>query len=159
MPLDLALTYRRELAAADLVWTGAGLGLDATPRSALLLSILADRRARADDLVRLLAHDEAAPASLSLRGGGAGDAVDARGERTGSRLWLLRDAKETAETRLKAERYATEAAAWLARRGLAPTAAAVWSTPPGAATPSLRLVVRAGAASIAINVAGNGAAA
>ncbi|MDO9501382.1 phage GP46 family protein [Falsiroseomonas sp.] len=154
MPHDLALTYRRELAAADLVWTGTGLGLDATPRSALLLSILADRRARPDDPVRLLAHDEAAPASLTLRGGSAGDAVDARGERTGSRLWLLRDAKETTQTRLSAERYATEAAAWLARRGLAVTAAAAWSTPPGAGTPRLRLVVRAGEASVAITAAG-----
>lgn len=154
MPLDIALTYRRELAAADLVWTGSGIGLDATPRSALLLSLLADRRARPDDPVRLLAHDEAAPASLGLRGGAAGDAVDARGERTGSRLWLLRDAKETNQTRLSAERYAAEATAWMARRGIRATATAAWATPEGAVSPRLRLVVRAGETTVGITAAG-----
>lgn len=149
MPLDLALAYRPELGAADLVWTGAGLGLDATPRSALLLSALADRRARADDPVRLLAHDPAAPASLELRGGAAGDAVDPRGERTGSRLWLLKWAKETAETRLRAEAYAAEAIAWLARRGLTVSAAAAWVAPQ-----RLRVTLRAGTTELAIGVGG-----
>ena len=152
MPLDLALTFRPELGCADLVWTGSGLGLDATPRSALLMSALAARRALADDPVRLLAHDPAAPASLELRGGSARDAIDPRGELVGSRLWLLRWAKDTSqprlngdETRLRAEEYAAECIAWLARRGLATAAAATWLR-----AGVLRVVARAGATQVAV---------
>lgn len=61
---------------------------------------------------------------LTARRGWAGDALDRRGERTGSRLWLLARAKDTEQTRRLAEGYAAEAIAWLARRGLAPQATA-----------------------------------
>jgi len=152
MPLDLALTFRPELGCADLVWTGAGLGLDATPRSALLASALADRRAKADDPVRLLAHDPAAPASLELRGGSPRDGIDPRGELAGSRLWLLKWAKDTSqaalngdETRKRGEEYAAECIAWLARRGLVTSATATWLR-----AGALRVVARAGATQVAV---------
>ena len=152
MPLDLALTYRPELGCADLVWTGSGLGLDATPRSALLMSALADRRARADDPVRLLAHDPAAPASLELRGGSPRDGIAPRGELVGSRLWLLKWAKDTSEaslrgdeTRTRAEAYAAECIAWLARRGLTTSATATWLR-----AGVLRILARADSAQVVV---------
>lgn len=99
--------------AGDLVAGGAGLVDDDTLRSAVLISLFSDRRAKADDRL---------PDDSGDRRGWLGDALAGiAGDRIGSRLWLLNREKQTEETRRRAAEYAREALAWLIEDGLAAT--------------------------------------
>ncbi|NUB13704.1 hypothetical protein GAY28_13925 [Azospirillum brasilense] len=71
--------------------------------TAILLSLFTDRQALADDVV---------PDGTSDRRGWWGDPD------LGSRLWLLDRAKQTEETRRRAEDYASEALYWLIEDGV-----------------------------------------
>jgi phage gp46-like protein len=125
MPADLALRKRTATGRIDLVVSPTGLVLDRSPASAMLFALLGQRRARPDDaLPASMPEDPAAPASLNARGGWAGDALDARGDLAGSRLWLLTRAKMP-EALQRAPALAAEALAPLSRRGITPTVAAV----------------------------------
>jgi phage gp46-like protein len=147
MPADLALRPNAATGRCDLVATPAGLVLDSSPLSAMLFALLTQRRARTDDrLPNTMPEDPAMPASLGARGGYAGDALDPRGELTGSRLWLLARAK-LPEARARAASMALEALAPLARRGLTPTASVAEAGPH-----RLRLTTRAGNNSLALPV-------
>ena len=115
---DLALRFDVAARRFDLALTGADLALDDTPATAMIVSLGTDRFARADDDLpaapSAVPEDASAPQVLSPRRGWVGDALDGAGRRIGSRLWLLERAKQTEETRRRAEIMATEALDWLA---------------------------------------------
>lgn len=91
--LDVALGANGDLLADD--------GL----RTAVALSLLSDRRARADDTL---------PDGTTDRRGWWADALaDRQGDQFGSRLWLLSREKDLEEVRRRAEGYAREALQWL----------------------------------------------
>ena len=107
---DLALAYDAVKGCSDLVWNGRDFALDDTPATPMLMALLARRRAHpTDTLPDAPPADPAAPASLLVRGGWPGDALDGQGRFTGSRLWLLWRAKQTEQTRRLAEDAAAEA--------------------------------------------------
>ena len=120
---DLALRMTDGI-RADLVWSGRDLALDRTVASPGIISLLCDRRARPDDTLPWDEGDRLAPGRLAPRRGWCGDALDERGRRIGSRLWLLHREKETEAVRRRAEAYAREALAWAEPMGL--TVAAEW---------------------------------
>lgn len=148
--VDLALRFDVAARRFDLALDGVDLALDASPATALVVSIGTDARARADDLLpqqpSAIPEDPSAPAELSPRRGWVGDALDPAGRRIGSRLWLLERAKETEETRRRAERMTADATAWLAAdRGYAVEASAEWVR-----RGVLGIVARAGGAQVVI---------
>jgi phage gp46-like protein len=97
--------------AGDLAGGGLRLEDDGSLRSAVLISLFSDARAKADDRL---------PDDSGDRRGWPGDAMaDVAGDRIGSRLWLLRREKQTEETRRRAAEYAREALLWLIDDGLA----------------------------------------
>lgn len=107
---DLALVWDATAYAGDLRVDGADLGAEGGIRTAVLLSLLSDRRAESGDL----------PAGATDRRGWWGDTLAAvDGDRIGSRLWLLgREARRPGVVR-RAEEYAREALAWLLDDGVA----------------------------------------
>lgn len=122
MPSHLALTFDRATRRADLAFANGGLVLDATPLTPAIVSLLSDRRARVDDPLPVPAAPTLKPDVLNPRRGWVGDALDAQGQRCGSRLWLLSRERETNQVRSRAELYAREALAWAAPLGLSVTA-------------------------------------
>ncbi|KMQ72830.1 phage GP46 family protein [Marinobacter subterrani] len=85
--------------------TNGDLLADDGMRTAVALSLLSDRRARADD---------ALPDGTTDRRGWWADALaDRQGDQFGSRLWLLSREKDLEEVRRRAEGYAREALQWL----------------------------------------------
>jgi phage gp46-like protein len=147
---DLALRFDVATRRFDVAFDGADLAVDTTPATAMIVSLGTDGFARADDLrpdqPSATIEDPAAPATLSPRRGWVGDALDASGRRIGSRLWLLERAKQTEETRRRAEDMAAEALAWLGttRSALIETEA-TWVRPG-----LLGLVARAGGAQVSV---------
>lgn len=99
----IAVGWNGELMAGDVLRSSIGLARDNSLQTCVVLSLFTDRRARADDPL---------PATSADRRGWVGDALG-DGDQWGSRLWLLRRAKETEETRRRAEEYAREALQWL----------------------------------------------
>jgi len=87
----------------DLRLGALGLEADAGLASAVFLSLFCDARARRDDLPEDTLE--------SRRGWWA----DLEGDRFGSRLWLLRRAKQTGTTLREYEAAAEDALAWLVR--------------------------------------------
>lgn len=104
--MSLALAVTDE--GLDLALGEGGLLQDESIGSALLMSFLADARARDTD-VALLGDGE------SRRGWWA----DADGARFGSRLWLLDRNKATAQVLREAEALARDALAWMLEQGIA----------------------------------------
>lgn len=124
----------------DVAIDGRDFAVDRTPATAMVLAIGSDRRARPDD--QLPTGDD--DAGLNARRGWVGDALDPQQRRLGSRLWLLRRAKATEETRKLAILYAQEALANVAAdRGATLDVTASWVRPQ-----VLGLVARLGATSI-----------
>lgn len=98
----------------DLGKTALGsLASENSLSSAVILSLLTDRRAKPDDRL----PDDSGARSIVVppdRRGWVGDVMaDIPGDRFGSRLWLLHREKQTEETRRRAEGYALEALQWL----------------------------------------------
>lgn len=107
---DLALFWSAEDYGADLSLLGVDLATDDGLRTAVIMSLFTDARARADDP---LPDDEA-------RRGWWGDSLDAQGEpHIGSRLWLLSREKQLAKVLERARGYVEEALAWLVTDGVA----------------------------------------
>lgn len=102
---DVALTWSPETLTADLSLVDGDLTTDAGLRTAVIISLFTDRRARADDRL---------PQAGSDRRGWWGDVV-ARdsADRIGSRLWLLSREKQTDQVVARAREYALEALAWM----------------------------------------------
>tara|TARA_R110000868_G_scaffold225568_2_gene477795 strand:- start:10104 stop:10547 length:444 start_codon:yes stop_codon:yes gene_type:complete len=106
----LALAWNDELQSADLRVEN-GLVEDDTLATSIIISLFTDARARPSDIL---------PNGDTDRRGWVGDALsETEGDRIGSRLWLLRRAKETEETRRRAEGYAREALTWIVETGMA----------------------------------------
>lgn len=118
----IALEWNDKFQAADVARAGDGLARDDTLRTAIIVSLFTDARARPDD---------ALPSGEAERRGWVGDALAEDGDRIGSRLWLLRRAKQTEETRRRAVDYSREALAWIVARGLgrAVNVSAEWIAP------------------------------
>jgi phage gp46-like protein len=147
MTADLALSFDPQAQRIDLAIAAGNLAIDRTPVSAMLLSLLCDRRARIDDDYQAPA-DPAHPPLLDPRRGWWADFLDPTQRRLGSRLWLLRRAKQTEATRRLAESAAAEGLADLERdRGLPMTVAARWT-----ARGRLGLLASAGAAQVSVAV-------
>ncbi|OYV32827.1 MAG: hypothetical protein B7Z80_25785 [Rhodospirillales bacterium 20-64-7] len=111
--MDIALAYNPDWKCCDVVFNGTDFALDPTPASAMLMSILAKRRAAPDDVLPTPMTDWANPASLNARGGYPGDALDTAGQLTGSRTWLLARRLADEQTRQDCENYVAEGLAWL----------------------------------------------
>jgi phage gp46-like protein len=94
----------------DLALNAVGrLSLETTLQTAVIVSLLTDRRAEADDRLPFLVKSERPiPAD---RKGWAGDGFG--GQRIGSRLWLLQREKQTPETLRRAVFYSREALQWM----------------------------------------------
>ena len=111
--------------------SGAGRGrvvIDRTPGTMFLIALGSDRRARGDDRIPGTLGG-VAPGGLFARRGWPGDALRTDGQRTGCRLWLLADAKQTEATRLAALQYADEAVGQIASdHGHTYALSAVWTT-------------------------------
>lgn len=106
---DLALRWDNELFGADLALDGAALATDEGLRTAVIVSLFTDARARDDDPL---------PAEGDRRGWW-GDAVPAvPRDRIGSRLWLLSREKRLQSVVARAHDYAAEALAWLVDDGI-----------------------------------------
>jgi phage gp46-like protein len=109
---DVALRWIEVTGAADLskVLDAAGYVVDLETDhglvTALLLSLFLDRRAEDDDVPPSGNPDD-------RRGWWGDQFLEVKGDRYGSRLWLLSRAKLTNETALLAEEYSREALAWM----------------------------------------------
>lgn len=100
---------------ADLAVGAGELAADGGLRTAIIISLFTDARARADDVP---------PGGAGDRRGWWGDAwpsrrYDGAPRPLGSRLWLLHREKRAEDTRARAEGYAREALAWLIEDGIA----------------------------------------
>lgn len=103
---DLALTWSNELGSGDLSIIDLDLASDRGLMTAVILSLFTDRRAETDDV-------PPSGDARDRRGWWADQFAAVTGDRIGSRLWLLDRAKNSNETKLRAEEYAREALAWL----------------------------------------------
>ncbi len=96
--------------------SGTGLLNDETLRTAVLISLMTDRRASDDDAL----PDFPTPGDIRPdRRGWCGDALAEDSSLIGSRLWLLWREKQTEETRRRAVAYCREALQWLIDDGIA----------------------------------------
>jgi phage gp46-like protein len=128
--MDIALAYNPAIRGCDVVFNGTDFALDSTPASAMLFSLLANRRAAPDDKVSTQVTTPLAPQSFTARGGYPGDALDQTGQLAGSRLWLLQRALADEQTRIDAQNYVAEALSWLETvRGQAVQIAVRWFAP------------------------------
>jgi phage gp46-like protein len=109
---DLALRWSNAAWSADLFLDGARLATDDGLQTAIIVSLMTNRRADADDPLP-------APGE---RGGWWGDVLaGAAGDRIGSRLWLLAREKRLQSVIARAREYVIEALAWLIEDGVART--------------------------------------
>lgn len=98
----LSLSYQPDELECDLV--DPADARDADLVTEILIALLSDARAEPGEL----------PEGVGNRGFWA-DALEPSGEQTGSRLWLLEHAAATLDNAERAERYASEALAYLGR--------------------------------------------
>lgn len=110
--MDIATTWDPELAAGDWGVSAGQLTGDAGLRTAVVLSLMTDATAHADDALEVPGDRRGWWGDLQMPG-------DAPGDRFGSRLWLLRRAKRSEQTRRRAEIMCREALAWLVTDGVA----------------------------------------
>lgn len=108
---DLALVWKDEAFAADLALDGQDLLNEGGLRTAVILSLFTDRRARADD--------DLPEAGADRRGWWADALAEGEDGPIGSRLWLLEREKQLPSVVARAREYAEEALAWLVRDRIA----------------------------------------
>lgn len=107
-----------EPGAIDLESGPSGLLKEESLNTAVIVSLLTDRRAEPDD--RLPTDDGTTSVIGADRRGWCGDSLaEQPGQRIGSRLWLLAREKQTEETRRRAVSYCQEALEWLVDDGVA----------------------------------------
>lgn len=97
---DIALFWNAKAQAADFGIVANDLATDDGLRTAALLSLFLDRRAEDGDVL---------PEGETDRRGWWADTDD---DKIGSRLWLLRRAKQTPDVLAQADVYAREALRW-----------------------------------------------
>ncbi len=148
-PVDVMLQYDASLGCCDVVFNGVDFALDATPASAMLMTLLAKRRAHPDDVLPNSVPDWHAPSQFNARGGWCGDALDPAGARVGSRMWVFSRRLADEQTRVDIENCLVEAMAWLESvRGLALQVTVRW-----VAAQFLGYQVRAGGTVLALKKA------
>lgn len=112
---DLALVWNTEESRADLALSSGALLLDDGLRTAVVISLMTDATARDDDNLA----DGDAQAAGDRRGWWGDMPIAGQATRPiGSRLWLLRRAKATEGTRLRAVTMVREALAWMIEDGI-----------------------------------------
>lgn len=108
---DFRIDWTGPRLSGDLVRDGTRFAEDGGLATAVVLSLFTDRRAPAGAVL---------PERTRDRRGYWGDGIaQVRGDRFGSLLWLLRRAKRTPATAVRAEQYAREALAWMVEDGVA----------------------------------------
>lgn len=148
MLLDIAIVWDPVRRRCDLRYD-AGLALDTTPLTPVLLSLGCDRRAEPDDTLPDTVTEGSIAVGLNPRRGWVGDAFDEQGNRAGSRLWLIEREKQTDDVLLRAQDYARQSLAWLAdREGVAIEVAAAWPT-----RTAMRMDVQVGSARLQLQIA------
>ena len=117
---DIRTAWNAATYAGDWLIEPPDLASGADLETAVLISLFTDRLADADDYI---------PAEDGDRRGWWADTGKPASGRIGSRLWLLAREKQTNETRLRAEEYATEALQWMLDDGVADRidVAAAWA--------------------------------
>lgn len=111
---DIALHFRPDAWGADLAIEDGDLARDDGLRTAVIISLFTDARARDDDPL---------PDQGGDRRGWWGDcANDDPNDRIGSRLWLLAREKVVPATAIRAADYCREALAWMMDDGIAASA-------------------------------------
>jgi phage gp46-like protein len=111
---DVALIYDPATRRADLeIGEDGDLVIDETPITPVLLSVGLDRRANPDDPLPEGRSEFLTQSGIDVRRGAAADALDPRGERIGSRCWLLDRAKATEVTRLLYLSWLAESLEWV----------------------------------------------
>lgn len=111
---DIALEWNGY--SADFAVAGNDYVIDDGLRTAVVLSLFLERRAEPGDELPESDLDSVQfdPGAIAYRGGYWGDQFPVvEGEKTGSRLWLLRRSKDIPSLLSRAETYATEALQWL----------------------------------------------
>lgn len=130
--MDAALVWDNSRFGADLAVADGDLAADGGLRTAVILSLFTDARARSDD------DPSGDP---SDRRGWWGDVYpEVEGDAIGSRLWLLAREKQTADVLPRARGYAEEALAWMVEDGVA-AAVAVDASFPAAGVLSLEVAI------------------
>lgn len=109
---DLALRWDNVAFGADLALEGASLASDDGLKTAIIISLFTDARARDDDPL---------PAPGDRRGWWGDAQPTIANDRIGSRLWLLNREKRLPSVVARASDYAREALAWLITDGVAAT--------------------------------------
>lgn len=124
---DIALVWDNTTGTADLALTSGDLQVDQGLITAVIVSLFTDRLAESGDVI---------PDGTTDRRGWWGDLpldsadeTSGQPDRIGSRLWLLDRALQTQETLTNAERYASEALAWMVTDGVADSVSATASFP------------------------------
>ena len=108
---DLRTIFVDMDSGADLALENFALATDDSLETAVILSLFTDARALDDDEL---------PLGQTDRRGWWGDAyADERGDRFGSRLWLLSARKQLPSALVEAREIIEEALAWLVKDGLA----------------------------------------
>jgi phage gp46-like protein len=102
---DVALRWITDEARADAVVTAEDLLADDGLQSAVLLSLMCDRRA--DD------NDVLPPGETERRGWWADQFSGIEGDRIGSKLWLLKRERRTRQTLLRARQYSLDSLQWM----------------------------------------------
>lgn len=144
---DLALSWDAATRAGDLQVAGADLTADTGVRTAVLLSLLSDRRVPVGDL----------PAGETARRGWWGDSLAPDGDQIGSRLWVLGREARRPDTMRRADGYAHEALAWLVEDGVAERVDVTVTDDDGVLRIAVRVVLAPdGAAHVDVVVAGGG---
>jgi phage gp46-like protein len=112
-PVDVMLAFNPALGCCDVVFNGTDFALDTTQASAVLFSLLANRRASADDILPTPVPDWQAPQSFFARQGYPGDALSPSGTFTGSKLWLYERSLANEATRQGVEAAVADAVGWI----------------------------------------------
>lgn len=105
---DISTIWRPGDTRGDWAVSGADLASGSDLETAVLISLFTDRMADPDDVI---------PDGTEDPRGWWGDA--GRDRPIGSKLWLLARAKQTEETRLRAQDYVQDALQWLTDGGIA----------------------------------------
>jgi len=107
MYVDIKVSYNNELAEYDIDYSNGDLVIDKTMLTALLISLLTDRRANDDDV--LLNEED--------KKGWWGDLLEEGGSKIGSRLWLLKG-KTDQQSLNQAKEYIKESIQWFVDDGI-----------------------------------------
>jgi len=107
MAHDIKIIYREDLKEFDIKYANGDLYREDGMTTAVLMSLLCDRRANDDD--QLINEND--------KRGWWGDLLDDDGDKIGSRLWLLRD-KANQETLNFAKEIIKECLQWFVDDGI-----------------------------------------